>query len=179
MVSGGARARSGPAPDPNSYRSMDKDWVKLPADGFAGVVPDFPLPRAIQFETFFEDGKKVTERDDEATAGVWDAELELWAELWSKPQGAAWSALGLKFQVAAYVRAYLESIKAGAVSGMKTAVLRMEAELGLNVPGMRQNGWQISDTTNVTTSTPAGTTPSARKTSSGDWLKAVTIDEGS
>ena len=152
---------------------MDRDWVDLPAGGFSGEIPEFPLPRAIQFESYFENGKKVTERDDAATADVWDAELELWAELWRKPQAAAWESLGLKFQVAAYVRTFLESVQAGAVSGLKTAVLRMEAELGLNVPGMRSNGWRIAD---GTAAAPATTAQSARKTSSGDWLKAVSVE---
>lgn len=149
MPSGGARARSGPAPDPGSFRSMDREWVDLPAGGFAGVVPDFPLPDAL---------------------GV---EVDLWRELWAKPQGAVWSALGLKFQVAAYVRAYLESVEVGASAGLKTAVLRMEAELGLNVPGMRSNGWRISDGSAVV---PAAVASAARKTSSGDWLKAVSVE---
>jgi hypothetical protein len=152
---------------------MDKDWIDLPAAGYAGEVPEFPLPRAIQFNTYFENGKKVTEPDDGETAAVWDAELDLWAELWSKPQGAAWASLGLKFQVAAYVRAFLESVKADAVSGLKTAVLRMETELGLSIAGMRQNGWRISD---GTAAAPAQSAPAARKTSSGDWLKAVSVE---
>ncbi len=173
MTSGGARARSGPAPDPNSYRSMDREWIDLPAGGFAGEIPEFPLPRAIQWHSFFENGKKVTERDDEETEAVWDAETDLWETLWRKPQAAAWSSLGLEFQVAAYVRAFLESVKADAVSGMKTAVLRMEAELGLNVPGMRQNGWRIAD---GGVAAPAQAAPAARKTSSGDWLKAVSVE---
>ena len=173
MPSGGKRARSGPAPDPNSYRSMDREWIDLPAAGYAGEVPEFPLPRAIQFNKFFEDGKKVTEKDDDETEAVWDAELELWADLWSKPQAAAWASLGLKFQVAAYVRAFLESVKADAVSGLKTAVLRMETELGLSIAGMRANGWRISD---GTAPAPATTAPAARKTSSGDWLKAVSVE---
>ena len=148
MTSGGARARSGPAPDPNSYRSMDREWVELPAAGFAGDIPAFPLPAAFAVE------------------------VELWRELWRKPQAAAWDALGLKFQVAAYVRAFLESVAEGASAGLKTAVLRMEAELGLNVPGMRSNGWRISD------GEPSAPTPArgARKTTSGDWLKAVSVE---
>lgn len=169
MASGGARARSGPAPDPNSYRSMDREWVELPPGGFEGVVPEFPLPRAVQFSRYFEDGRRVTEPDPDETAAVWDAELELWAELWRKPQAAAWDALGLKFQVAAYVRAFLESVRADATSGLKTAVLRMEAELGLNVPGMRSNGWRIAEKSTVPQS-------AARRTSSGDWLKAVSVE---
>lgn len=126
---------------------MDKDWVELPADGFAGQIPDFPLPDALALE------------------------VDLWTELWQKPQAAAWSALGLKFQVAAYVRTYLKATALDAVNGWSTVMLRMEAELGLNVPGMRANGWRISDGP-----TEAKATPAARKTSSGDWLKAVSVE---
>jgi hypothetical protein len=128
---------------------MNKDWVELPSGGFAGEVPSFPLHDALEVET------------------------ELWAELWTKPQAAAWSSLGLKFQVAAYVRAFVESVEAGASAGLKTAVLRMEAELGLSIPGLRSNGWRISD---GTAAAPATTAPAARKTSSGDWLKAVSVE---
>lgn len=149
MTSGGARARSGPAPDPNSYRSLDKDWVDLPAAGFSGEVPDFPLADALEVE------------------------VALWGELWAKPQGAAWDSLGLKFQVAAYVRAYIKATALEAVNGWSTVVLRMEAELGLNVPGMRSNGWKISD---GTAAAPATSAPAARKTTSGDWLKAVSVE---
>ena len=149
MPSGGARARSGPAPDPNSYRSMDKDWVELPAGGFSGDVPEFPLTDALSLE------------------------VDLWNELWAKPQAAAWSSLGLKFQVAAYVRTYLKATAPDAVNGWSTVMLRMEAELGLNVPGMRSNGWRISD---GPTTAPASTAKAARKTSSGDWLKAVSVE---
>jgi hypothetical protein len=127
---------------------MDREWVDLPVAGFAGTIPAFPLPDALSVE------------------------VELWDELWRKPQGAAWDALGLKFQVAAYVRAYLESVQEKASAGLKTAVLRMEAELGLNVPGMRSNGWRISD---GSVAAPVAT-PAARQTSSGDWLKAVSVE---
>ena len=177
MASGGARARSGPAPDPDSYRSQGREWFELPAGGFTGDVPDFPLPRAIQFSSYFEDGKKVTEQDDGATAAVWDAELELWADLWRKPQAHAWLTLGLKFQVAAYTRAFLESVRAEAVSGMKTAVLRMETELGISIAGMRQNGWNIS-TTPAAPSKPVAPAAGARQTSSGSWLSGVSVEGG-
>jgi hypothetical protein len=154
MTSGGARARSGPAPDPNSYRSQNKDWVELPAAGFDGIAPDFPLPDALT------------------------AELELWVDLWAKPQAAAWDSLGLKYQVAAYVRAFLESVTAGAVSGLKTAVLRMETELGLSIAGMRQNGWRIAKSGAAATSgtAAAATKKAARRTTSGDWLTGVSVE---
>lgn len=121
MPSGGARLRSGPAPDPGSFRSAAKDWVTLPAEGFTGLLPVFPLSDALV------------------------AELELWAELWRKPQGVMWDKLGMEYQIAAYVRAFLESVEPGAVSGLKTAVLRMEGELGISLPGMTSFHWKFSE----------------------------------
>ena len=121
MASGGARARSGPAPDPDSYRSQNRDWIDLPAGGFTGEVPEFPL------------------------SGALSSEVVYWADLWARPQAAAWSALGLKYQVAAYVRAFLESVEVEASAGLKTAVLRMETELGLSIAGMKQNLWRIGE----------------------------------
>ena len=124
MTSGGARSRSGPAPDPNALRrdrADDKGWVVLPAEGFAGVVPVFPL------------------------SGAMVSEVELWDELWAKPQAFMWSKLGLKFQLAAYVRAFLESVEVEASAGLKTAVLRMEGELGLSIPGMSSLRWKLSE----------------------------------
>lgn len=147
MVSGGARARSGPAPDPNALRRDRKDdaaWVVLPAEGYTGAVPDFPLPRAIQFSHYFEKGKRIDVPDDGETEAVWDAELDLWAELWRKPQAVMWKQLGLEFEVASYVRAFLESVKAEAPAGLKTAALRMSAEIGLSLPGMHQQRWKFA-----------------------------------
>ena len=148
MVSGGARARSGPAPDPNSYRSQNRDWIMLPAAGFEGDAPGWPFEPSSQFE------------------------LDMWSAMWRKPQAFMWDRLGLADQVAAYVRAYVESVAPEAGSSLKTAVLRMETELGISVAGMRQNGWLIEDAR----PTPVDAPPAARKTSSGDWLKAVSVE---
>lgn len=123
MTSGGARGRSGPAPDPNALRRDRKDdaaWVTLPAGGFAGPAPEWPL------------------------GSLSDAEAGLWAKLWAKPQGFMWDQLQLEFEVAAYVRAFLESVEPEASAGLKTAVLRMSAELGLSTVGMGQLRWKIA-----------------------------------
>lgn len=124
MPSGGPRARSGPAPDPNALRRDRKDdaaWITLPANGFAGEIPSWPFGLA---------------NDDEPN---------VWAELWRKPQAVMWSKLGLEMQVAAYVRAFLESVEPKASAGLKTAVLRMEGELGLSLPGLGQLRWRFSE----------------------------------
>ena len=124
VSSGGARARSGPAPDPNALRrdrKDDADWVTLPREGYTGEVPLFLLP--------------------DASA----SEVELWGTLWRKPQAFMWAKLGLEFEVAAYVRAFIESVQPKATSGLKTAVLRMSAEIGLSLPGMHTMRWKFAE----------------------------------
>lgn len=155
MVSGGARTRSGPAPDPMASRRDRKDdasWVTLPAAGFDGEA------RAWPFELDNLD------------------EVAMWDRLWRLPQASEWARLDMGDQVALYVRSYLEAAAPEASAGLRTAVLRMAGELGLTIPGMRSLRWQIGDVV------PEVTVPvkrrSARRTASGDWLKAVTVDEG-
>lgn len=145
MVSGGSRARSGPAPDPNALRrdrKDDKDWTTLPV-GPVESVPEFPLPKVPLYDVYFEDKKRVKVFDEDATEARWESETALWAELWTKPQAHMWDSLGLKFQVAAYVRAFLESVGPDGNSGLKTAALRMEAELGLSTVGMNALRWKF------------------------------------
>jgi hypothetical protein len=122
MPSGG-HARSGPAPDPNALRrgrSGDASWTTLPAEGFTGDVPVWPLGDADR------------------------AESDYWVELWRKPQAVMWWRLGMVRQVAAYVRAFVESTEREASAGLKTAVLRMEGELGLSLPGMHSLRWKFA-----------------------------------
>ncbi|MGW9587488.1 hypothetical protein [Microbacterium sp. NPDC055455] len=94
--------------------------MTLPAEGFTGVVPAFPLVDALE------------------------AEVELWASLWEKPQAFMWSQLGLEMQVATYVRNFLKATAHDAAVGWMTPVLRQEAELGLSTVGMGQLRWKIA-----------------------------------
>jgi len=115
--------RSGPAPDPNSLRQDRKDakaWTTLPVQPVE-VVPACPLP------------------------GLMQAEAELWAVLWAKPQAHMWSRLGLEYQVAHYVRAFLKALAEKAPAGAIAPVLRMEAELGLSTVGMNHLGWKFAE----------------------------------
>lgn len=119
-----AFGRSGPAPDPNSFRQNRKDagaWVTLDIAGFQGDVPNFPLGDP----TF--------------------SELELWATLWRKPQAIMWDKLNMHFQLAAYVRAFVESTLRAAPAGLKSVVLQMEGQLGISLPGMHSLHWKFSD----------------------------------
>lgn len=171
MASGGARARSGPAPDPDSYRSQNREWIDLPAGGFRGEVPEFPFEAIPVYDIYWVDKERVKELDEDATRMRRDGELTLWADLWRKPQAHAWAALGLSYQVAAYVRAFIESTGPDSNAGLKTAALRMETELGISIAGMKQNLWRITGAVE-----PSKVSTAARKTSSGDWLKAVSVE---
>lgn len=148
MPSGGARGRSGPAPDLHALRrdrKDDADWVLLPAEGFHGDVPEFPLVAIPVYDIYWANKERVKEFDADATQALRESELALWQELWAKPQAVMWAKLGLKFEVAAYVRAFLESTSAESNSGLKTAALRMAAEIGLSLPGMHSLRWRFSE----------------------------------
>jgi hypothetical protein len=123
MTSGGARARSGPAPDRNAIRNgrSGADWIRLPASGRKGEPPAFVLPRP-------------TKR-----------ELVVWTELWATPQALMWEAAGQEREVANFVRTQVEAEKRGAPSSLRTLVLRMEEHLGLSQPGLARNRWVIVD----------------------------------
>lgn len=68
MTSGGARPRSGPAPDPRSGASDRKGltFKQLPSEGYSGDVPDFPGP-------------------------ISDSAFKWWEWAWTTPQAALWA----------------------------------------------------------------------------------------
>jgi hypothetical protein len=121
MASGGARARSGPAPDPNAFRRErdNGEWATLPAAGREGATPDWPL-----------NGQTMRE-------------AELWEQLWVKPQACMWERYGQEFEVALYVRRFAEAEEIEAKVTLSTLVRQMADSLGLTTPGMRANRWRI------------------------------------
>ena len=121
MASGGARARSGPAKDPNSVNGAKGDWVALPAIGRSGRIPRWPLP---------------------AELSAWGKSE--WRRLWRLPQAIEWERLKMHTQVAVYAQV-LDEITAGDTRPQKLANLqRMETSLGISVAGMHANGWRIA-----------------------------------
>lgn len=180
MSPGGRRARSGPAPDPLSRTSLvnGREFTVLPLVHEV-VAPEFPLEAIPVYDIYFANKERVKEFDREATDAARDAELALWADLWVKPQAVMWERLGLVYQVAAYVRAYIESTGPDSNSGLKTAALRMEAELGISTSGMLQNGWVLETPAvdgSASTPRPAGG-EKKRQTSTGTWLSGVKVEE--
>lgn len=156
MPSGGARARSGPAPDPNALRrNRPQDaaqWVVLPAEGYDGPMPPWPL-------------STPTER-----------EHELWERLWTKPQALMWARDQLDYEVAAYVRC-LARAETPKGSALMWSEQRQRAEsLGLSVSGMARNRWKVSEAAAEGTPSPAVAAPQATRTSARDRM--VVTDGG-
>jgi hypothetical protein len=152
MVKGGARARSGPAPDPNALR-RERDageWTILPAEGRQGATPDWPLT-------------EMSVR-----------EAELWADLWRKPQALMWERFGQELEVALYVRRLTEAELMDSRVNLSTLVRQMGDSLGLTTPGMRANRWRIT-AEEPAPSVSTGRRPVARP-SSRSRLKVVQGD---
>ncbi|MDF2915980.1 MAG: hypothetical protein K0S70_197 [Microbacterium sp.] len=123
MASGGARNRSGPAPDPSSGRSDRRglSFTALPAEGFTGPVPDFPLP------------------------GCTDRELEVWESLWRTPQAAAWATAAWRWQaIGELVRLQVRAEAQDSPATLFERIRQWRADLGLTPAGLKENGWAIA-----------------------------------
>lgn len=153
MASGGARNRSGPQKDPNSLTSTINgvSFTTLPADGYDGDAPEFPLP-------------EMSVREE-----------EVWESLWRTPQAAAWALEPWRWRVVAmYVRWSVRIEDAEANAALVGQVIRLGDQIGLTPAGLRENGWKIGA---VDAARPvAGSTPKPRS-SSRARLKVVGNDE--
>jgi hypothetical protein len=115
-------AGNGPAPNPNARRRNTRPaFRRLPATGRQGDPPTWPLP-----------GRRTnTERD-------------LWAQLWTSPQAAAWEELGWVRTVARYARITIAAERPRAPGVVLTEARQLEDRLGLNPKAMRSLGWEIT-----------------------------------
>src|SRR5688500_18619286 len=118
MPSGG-HSRSGPAPDPTSFRQGAVDstgWTSLTAP--TEPAPAWPL------------GQPTEE------------EAALWADLWSRPPASVWPRFCLTRDVATYVRTLLAFEKGGhSNAALGALVQRLADQLGLTVGGAARNKW--------------------------------------
>jgi hypothetical protein len=124
VPSGGARNRSGPQPDPNSGRSDTRGLVftALPAEGYRGEIPDFPLPDGTNRET------------------------ELWTTAWRTPQACAWAAQPWRiYSVAQWVRWSVLSEDHESTAANVTAAIRFADQIGMTPAGLKENGWRIAE----------------------------------
>lgn len=120
---GGARGRSGPAPDPNALRRDRKDdgpWTVLPAEGRTGDAPEWPL-------------------SDETKR-----EIALWEREWRRPQAVEWERNGQELEVAIYVRTIIAAEKHDAAQNMRNLLRQQQEALGISLPGLLRNRWKIA-----------------------------------
>lgn len=107
----------GPAPKRNARRrNIRPDWRTLPADGFRGRVPEWPLD--------------VPEPD-------------LWVSLWRTPQADAWSELGWTRVVARYARLLIEQEEGATNAALLAEIRQLEDRLGLSPMAMKRLQWDI------------------------------------
>ena len=130
MSRGGARVRSGPAPDPSSGRSEKRKYLltALPVDGYSGPVPKFPLPA---------DGDVKRAAREKA----------LWRDAWRSPLACAWSMEAWRTRIVAqYCRvAAVVELDPSASAALVAQLHRFRDQLGLTPAGLRDNGWRIAD----------------------------------
>ncbi len=150
-MKGGARANSGPPPDPNALRrdrkSDEAGWRSLPAAGREGDAPAWPLTES-------------TKRED-----------ALWVTEWRRPQAVAWEENGQQVEVAMYVRALAEAEQIGASVASRTLLKQLQEALGVSLPGMLRLRWKIEQPAQ------ASTTRRTRGSSARDRLSVISGGE--
>lgn len=112
MTSGGARARSGPPPDPNSARSDNAGWTIIPSAGRGTPAPEWPLTEPTPRES------------------------AMWERFWAKPQAVIWERDGQLEYVAIFVRQLIEAEGAKASAENRKTVRMMFADLYLTSDAM-------------------------------------------
>jgi hypothetical protein len=105
--------------------------VQLPASGFTGPVPRWPL--------------------SEPTADEWDA----WESLWHLPQAAAWARLSVSRTVARYVRALIVAESRESSAFHLSEVRQLEDRLGLTPMAMLRLRWEVAGDELAQARTPA------------------------
>jgi len=121
MAKGGARARSGPPPDPSALTYDEGEWTVLPATGRDGPVPEWPLADETMRESV------------------------LWTAQWSRPQAVMWERQRQELEVALFVRSLVAAENAEAATNARTLVKQQMEALGLSSPGLRMLRWRIAE----------------------------------
>lgn len=153
MVRGGARARSGPMPDPQSARSdargIGSDMTVLSSKGYRYRPKAFPLsPWIVYAAVRNDDGSVVRVPDAELTAAWRKREETVWRELWRTPQAIAWHMPQYSYlfnTVALYVRQFVICESSDAKAADRATLARYADIIGLTPQGLRLNNWSIMD----------------------------------
>ena len=149
MARGGARNRSGPHPREGSARSDARGYslTALPAEGFDGPVPVWPLPRRQIWLSYRVDKELVRERDRGGEDAVTEREAELWEWAWRTPQACAWSLPSEAWRVqtvARWVRQAVLCESHEAKAADHAQLHRYADQVGLTTAGLREMGWKVA-----------------------------------
>ena len=156
MARGGARNRSGRPPSEDSGRSDRRGFslTALPAGGYDGEAPEFPLPNA-------------SER-----------ELTVWAQAWTSPQACAWSMPSESWRsetVALWVRTKVRCEDPEAPASLLGQLHRFADQIGMTTAGLAEMGWKVAvDQVGAKAAEKAADAPKAK--SSRDRLAVVKAD---
>ena len=154
MSRGGARNRSGPPPSEDSGRSDRRGYslTALPAGGYDGPVPEFPLP-------------EPTER-----------ELAVWAQAWTTPQACAWAMPSEAWRVrtvAMWARLSVRCEEADAPAALLGQLHRFADQIGMTTAGLAEMGWKVAVDE---VSKKAAEKEAPKAASSRDRMKVVKAD---
>lgn len=149
MPKGGARNRSGPPPKEDSGRSDARGYSlqSLPATGYRGRIPRFPLGRRRVLQWVFEDKSKYQVLDTEMTELVAERERELWIWAWRTPQAWAWSQPSEQWRimsVAMWVRTFVICESNEGTAADKNSLHRFADQIGLTTAGLAEMGWKVA-----------------------------------
>lgn len=153
MTRGGSRNRSGPTPSEDSGRSDRRGYslTALPAGGYDGPVPEFPLP-------------EPTER-----------ELAVWAQAWTTPQACAWAMPSEAWRVrtvAMWARLSVRCEEAAAPAALLGQLHRFADQIGMTTAGLAEMGWKVA----VDEVAKKAAENAAKPASSRDRMKVVKAD---
>ncbi|MGC0251519.1 MULTISPECIES: hypothetical protein [unclassified Pseudactinotalea] len=119
----------------------------LPAEGYDGAAPEFPLMprRVLRWE--HEDKRRFQVVDDEMTALVADREQALWEWAWSTPQACAWSMPSEMWRIhtiAMWVRTFVICESDEATAADKSSLHRFADQIGMTTAGLAEMGWKVA-----------------------------------
>lgn len=125
MTSGG-HARSGPVKQEGSARAEAAGFklTELPAEGFAGDVPEWPLAPAPS-----------------------DVELEYWERAWRTPQACIWSKQEFSYLVPAVARWVRLAVRCDDPEASAALLARLPSfadEIGMSTAGLARLGAKIA-----------------------------------
>lgn len=177
MARGGARNRSGPQASESSGRSDRRGYslTALPAGGYAGPVPEFPLPARAVYRWEYEDKRRFQVFDADATAAVKEREFELWAWLWTTPQACAWSMPSEAWRlhtIGMYVRTFVVCEGSDATAADKGSLHRFADQIGMTTAGLAEMGWKVA-VDEVSAKANEKADPAPKAASSRDRMKVV------